>query len=298
MILVFGSINLDLIFPMEALPRPGETLLAKGFRTEPGGKGANQAVAAARDGVQVAMYGAVGRDAFAGPALAGLRAVGVDLAGVESVDAPTGVASIVTDAAGRNSIAVAPGANLFAKHLRIADQDIEQKSIIIVQMECSRDETCELIRRAAARGARVVLNLAPASKVPEDVLSKTHLVVVNEDEARFLSAQLDAPADAQAISRKLGVGVVRTLGAAGCEFADGDRLVRCPGHRVDVVDTIAAGDCFVGVLAAALDRGASIEPALRRANAAAALACTRSGSQSSLPDAAEIDAALRFWKAQ
>jgi ribokinase len=295
MILVFGSINLDLIFPMETLPRPGETLLAKGFRTEPGGKGANQAVAAARDGAQVAMYGAVGRDAFADPALTGLRAAGVDLAGVETVDTPTGVASIVTDAAGHNAIAVATGANLFAQQMRINVQALAQKDIILVQMECRRDDVCELVRRASSRGVRVVLNLAPASKLPEDVLSKTHLVVVNEDEARFLSAQLDAPADAPAMSRRLGVGVVRTLGAAGCEFADGDMVVRYPGHRVEVVDTTAAGDCFVGVLAAALERGASIEAALRRANAAGALACTRAGSQSSLPDAAEIDAALRFW---
>jgi ribokinase len=291
MIVVFGSINLDLIFRMPALPAPGETLLAESLRTEPGGKGANQAVAAARDGGRVALFGAVGRDGFAGEAMAGLEAAGVDLSGVARVDAPTGVASIVTDAAGRNAIAVAPGANLAARQAAIPDNRL-RGAILVLQMECHHAETAALIARAHALGARTILNLAPAADLPEETLRKTHLLVVNESEAEFLARRFAVASTAAALGRRLGVGVVRTLGADGCEaFANG-ASERVAAHVVKATDTTAAGDCFVGVLAAALDRGVSLNGALQRANVAAALACTRAGSQGSLPDAAATDAAL------
>ncbi len=290
MVLVFGSVNLDLIFSLPALPAPGETLLARGMRTEPGGKGANQAVAAARDGARVALFGAVGRDGFAVAALAGLKATRVDLTGVARVDAPTGVASIATDDQGRNAIAVAPGANLLARQETIADAALKG-AVLLLQMECDRDETIALIERARAHSARTILNLAPATELPAAALRATELIVVNETEAEFLGRQFRAGSDARSLARALGTGIVRTLGAAGCEaFADGAAL-RIEGVRVEAIDTTAAGDCFVGVLAAALDRGETLEGALRRANVGAALACTRRGSQGSLPDAHEIDAA-------
>lgn len=293
MIVVFGSINLDLIFRMDALPAPGETLLAESLRTEPGGKGANQAVAAARDGARVALFGAVGRDGFAGEALAGLIDARVDLSGVEQADAPTGVASIVTDAAGRNAIAVAPGANLLARQAAIPNEAM-RGAILLLQMECDRAETAALIFRAHALGARTILNLAPAVDLPEEALRKIHLLVVNESEAEFLARRFAVGPNAAALAARLGCGVVRTLGADGCEAASVDGAAESvPAYKVNAIDTTAAGDCFVGVLAAALDRGASLKQALQRANVAAALACTRAGSQGSVPDAAVTDAALQ-----
>ncbi|MFO1116866.1 MAG: ribokinase [Beijerinckiaceae bacterium] len=290
MVLVFGSVNLDLIFDLRALPAPGETVLARGMRTEPGGKGANQAVAAALDGARVALFGAVGRDGFADEALAGLRSAGVDLSGLARVDAPTGVASIATDEAGRNAIAVAPGANLLARQSTIPDAAL-RGAILLLQMECDVAETAALIERAHDCGARTILNLAPAAQLPDATLRKTSLVVVNESEAEFLARQFGVVPDAASLAKAIGAGIVRTLGEAGCEaFVDGAPL-RIEGCRVDAIDTTAAGDCFVGVLAAGLDRRESLERALRRANVAAGLACTKRGSQRSLPRAGAIDAA-------
>lgn len=293
MILVFGSINLDLIFDMEALPAPGETRLARAMRTEPGGKGANQAVAAARDGAEVALYGAVGQDPFANPAQAGLESAGVDVWGVDAVAGATGVASIVTDTSGRNAIAVAPGANLKARQDKVPDEFLDAATIVLLQMECDAAETARLISRASAAGARVILNLAPAGDLPLEALKKTFLIAVNEQEAAFLADRLGCAADAASIAGALGVGVLRTLGAEGSEACVGGAMHRVVAHRVKAIDTTAAGDCFVGVLAAGLDRGLDLESAMKRASVAAALACTKRGSQGSLPTAAEIDAALK-----
>ena len=293
MILVFGSINLDLIFDMEALPAPGETRLARAMRTEPGGKGANQAVAAAKDGGEVALYGAVGRDAFANPAQAGLESAGVDVWGVEAVAGATGVASIVTDKAGRNAIAVAPGANLKARQDKVPDEFLDDATIVVLQMECDPKETARLIHRARDAGARVILNLAPAADLPLEALKKCWLIVVNEQEADFLAAQIGAAADVASLSGKLGAGVLRTLGANGSEACVDGALHRVAAHAVKALDTTAAGDCFVGVLAAALDRGLDLPAAMQRASVAAALACTKRGSQGSLPEAGEIDAAMK-----
>lgn len=292
MILVFGSINLDLIFEMEALPAPGETRLASAMRTEPGGKGANQAVAAARDGAEVALYGAVGQDPFANPAQAGLESAGVDVWGVEAVAGATGVASIVTDRFGRNAITVAPGANLKARQDKVPDEFLDEATIVLLQMECDAGETARLISRASAAGARVILNLAPAADLPLASLKKTFLIVVNEQEAEFLAGWAGCAADAASIAAKLDVGVLRTLGAEGSEACVGGATYRVAAHKVEAIDTTAAGDCFVGVLAAGLDRGLDLPAAMKRASVAAALACTKRGSQGSLPRAAEIDAAL------
>ena len=290
MIRVFGSINLDLIFSMDAMPAPGETLLATGMTIMPGGKGANQAVAAALDGAKVAMHGAVGRDGFAAEAMAGLKTAGVDLQGVRAVDAPTGVASIVTDRGGRNAIAVAPGANLQAAQADIPDSALRDATLLL-QMECSATETAALIARAHRLGARTILNLAPAAELPEAVLRMADLLVVNESEAAFLGAQLQCDADAGSLARRLGTGVVRTLGEKGCEAAGDSEILALLALKVDALDTTAAGDCFVGVLAAALDRGLALGAALRRANVAAGLACMKRGSQASLPPATVIDSA-------
>jgi ribokinase len=293
MIVVFGSINLDLIFALPAIPRAGETLLGPQVRIEPGGKGANQAVAAARDGGTVAMAGAVGPDALADDALVLLSQAGVDTTRIAVSAAATGCAAIAVDPQGRNAIAVGSGANLLARQAQIEDALLGPQTTLLLQMECDPAETASLIRRARAAGSRILLNLAPAGALAPDALRMVDLLVANESEAAWLATELGTSADAASLTAALGTAVVRTLGEQGAELANADGVQIVPAHAVDAVDTTAAGDCFMGVLAAAIDRGAALPQALRRAAVAAALACTRHGSQGSLPLASETDAALQ-----
>ncbi len=293
MIVVFGSINLDLIFALPAIPLAGETLLGPQVRIEPGGKGANQAVAAARDGAAVVMAGAVGRDALAADALALLRAAGVNDARIAAIDIATGCAAIAVDPQGRNAIAVGSGANLAARAAQVEDTLLTSATTLLLQMECDPEQTAHLIRRGRAAGCRILLNLAPAARLAADALRMVDLLVANETEAAWLAVDAGAAAaDAAALADALGIGVIRTLGEQGAELAAGPVRHRVPAYPVAAVDTTAAGDCFMGVLAAALDRGQALPDALRRAATAAALACTRHGSQGSLPLARETDAAL------
>jgi ribokinase len=292
MIVCFGSINLDLIFPLSHLPQPGQTVLGPHMTIEPGGKGANQAVAAARDGAAVAFAGAVGRDALAEDALALLRRTGVDATRVIQADTATGCAAICVDPAGRNLIAVASGANRSARQAQVEDALLTPATTVLLQGETRPEENEALIRRARARGARVILNLAPPGPFAEDALRALDLLVLNEDEAAWLSTHIGSAGDAAALHAALGVDIVVTLGEAGAMAVTAQERIRLPAHNVKVVDTTGAGDCFTGVLAAALDRGLALPAALRRANAAAALCCTRAGTQGSMPTAAETDAAL------
>lgn len=292
MIVVFGSLNVDLVVGVEQLPVAGQTLLAReDLRTLPGGKGGNQALAAARDGAQVVLAGAVGRDALADLALGALRAAGVDLTRVASLAAPTGCALICTDAEGRNQIVVARGANAAADPDRVEDALLGPGTLVVQQMETTPAATARLLRRARARGARTLLNLAPAGALPAGALADVDLLVVNEDEGAWLGRHLGCGADAAALAATLARPVIRTLGADGVEWCEAGRAHRLPAPAVAARDTTGAGDCFVGVLAAALDRGAPLEAACRRATAAATLSCTRPGAQAGMPARAEIDAA-------
>ncbi len=291
-ILVFGSINLDLIFPLPSLPSPGETILAPSVRIEPGGKGANQALAATRDGAKVIMAGAVGRDALADGALVLLRDAGIDLSRVIWTDASTGCAGIFVDREGHNVIGVGSGANLAVRSDQVEDALLTPATTLLLQMEVPSAENATLIRRAHARGARIVLNLAPAAALDLDALQAIDVLVLNEAEAVWLASRLGTRAEASELHRMLGTVVVRTLGEQGAEAASEGGQIRVPGRKIVAIDTTGAGDCFTGVLAAALDRGIPLELALHRANAAAALCCTRAGSQATMPTAAEIDAAL------
>jgi ribokinase len=292
MVIVFGSINLDLIFTVPHIPAAGETVLGPAIRIEPGGKGANQAVAAARDGAVVIMAGAVGRDSLAAPALTMLRAANVDLTRVIESDASTGCAGIAVDPAGNNAIVVGSGANLMVRQNQIDDALLTPAATVVLQMEVSVAETAALVRRAHAKGARVILNLAPAAPFPEATLRQVDILVVNETESAWLANRLGCRDGAAEIYARLGVAIVRTLGRDGLEMANAEGVTAMPAHAITAIDTTAAGDCFVGVLAAALDRGASLTGALTRATAAAALCCTRHGSQGSVPLANETDAFL------
>ncbi len=293
MILVFGSINADLVFRMERTPVPGQTLLAEALDVQPGGKGANQAVAAARDGAVVRMIGAVGQDALATAALEGLLAADVILEGVRRLPGvATGCASICTDREGRNQIAVALGANRHVAASWVEDALLGPTTTVLLQMEADPDAVTAVIRKAHDAGCRVVLNLAPAVSLSAEVLALLDLLVVNQDEAATLGTALGCGEDAAALHAALGVDAIRTLGAEGAEAATSQGVLRVPAPSVRAVDTTAAGDCFVGVLAAALDRGTMLETAIRRACAAASLACATFGSQRSIPDASAIDAAM------
>lgn len=291
-VLVFGSANADLIFAVPHLPAPGVTVMGEGVRSFPGGKGANQAVAAARDGAAVAFAGCVGRDGFAEVATSALRGSGVDLSRLAVVDQPTGCAAICVDPAGRNQIAVAPGANLAARAAQVEDAALHPGVILLLQMEVPAAEVAALIYRATARGTRAVLNLAPPGDLPEAALRALGLLVVNEHEAAVLAGRLGCAADAAGLRAALGVDVAVTRGEAGAEAATAAGLVAVPAFPVTPVDTTGAGDCWCGVLAAALDRGMDLPGAMRRASAAAATACTRPGAAAAMPRRDETDALL------
>jgi len=292
MVIVFGSINLDLIFPVPRIPGPGETVLGPAIRIEPGGKGANQAVAAARDGATVVMAGAVGRDNLAASALTLLRDANVDLSRVLETESSTGCAAITVDPAGANAIAVGSGANLLARQTQIEPTLLGPASTLVLQMEVPAEETAALIHRARAHGARIILNLAPAAALSEAVLRAVDILVVNETESAWLASHLDCADTAAALRDRLGIVIVRTLGGDGLEAATATGQMVMAARPITPLDTTAAGDCFVGVLAAALDRGATLHAALERATASAALCCTRHGSQSSIPSLIETESFL------
>jgi len=312
-VVVFGSINLDLIFALPHIPAPGETVLGPTTRIEPGGKGANQAVAAARDGATVVMAGAVGRDALADGALRLLREAGVDVTRVAAVEASTGCAAIAVDPGGENAICVGSGANLLATAGQVEDALLQPSNTLVLQMEVPAGETARLIERARGAGMRIVLNLAPAAALPEAALRAVDVLLVNETEGAWLAGHLGCDASASALRAKLGgAAVVWTRGGDGADVAGrdgaasgaeagtgtaagigaerGDGGWHAPAWPIMPVDTTAAGDCFAGVLAHRLDRGETLRQAVDRASAAAALCCTRAGSQSSLPLVAETDA--------
>lgn len=288
MIVTFGSINVDLIYLVDEIPQGGQTVLAHGSRTEAGGKGANQALAAARDGANVVMIGAVGTDAMAPIALQNLERE-VDISRVVRLQEPTGSAAIMIDTDGRNMIAVAAGANLAAQSHRVEDELLRNANYVLMQMESDTVQIENLIRRVSNHSAKSILNLAPAYRLDRDLLSLVDIVIVNEDEAEALSGWFGCEPSARSLSGALNTGVLRTKGGDGAEaFINGEE-VTVPAMRVDAMDTTAAGDCFVGVLASALDRGLSLDAAMRRAAKAAAIACSRPGSQSSIPHYHETD---------
>jgi ribokinase len=291
-ILVFGSANADLVFPVATLPAPGHTVMGEGWRASPGGKGANQAVAAALAGGDVAFAGAVGPDALAEVALSALVAAGVDLSRLARVAAPTGAAAICVDARGANQIAVAAGANAAVRAAQVEDAALTPATLLLLQMEVPAVETVALVARARAAGARIILNLAPPAPLPEATLRQLDLLIVNEHEAEWLAARLGVAPGAAALRGSLGIDVVVTRGEQGAEAATAAGLLRQPAFRARAVDTTGAGDCWCGALAAALDAGLGLAAAMRRASAAAAIAVGRAGAAAAMPSAAETDALL------
>ncbi|GEP00444.1 ribokinase [Methylobacterium haplocladii] len=297
MIIVFGSINVDLVTKVARIPRPGETVTGDAYQRLPGGKGANQALAARRAGAEVRMLGAVGDDAFAEPALVNLREAGVDLSSVRRTDRPTGVAFIVVDAEGRNAITVAAGANTAVEATAVERLDLGAQDILLLQREIPDAAGESAARSAKAAGARVVLNFAPSGVIPDSYLALVDILILNEHEAADLVSALaidtgSHAALADALQIRFGTDVVVTLGAAGAVGWSNGIEHRTAALPVNVVDTTGAGDTFVGIFTAALAEGTSFGDALRRGSIAGSLACTCSGAQAGIPTRRAIDAAM------
>jgi ribokinase len=303
-IVVVGSANADLVLDVDHRPAAGETILGSDVVTTPGGKGANQAVAAAKVGGDVAFIGCVGDDGHGALLRASLAGAGVDLTGLRTVDAPTGNAIIVITPDGENSIIVSPAANR-----QVSPQLIDELAplwngagVVVVQLEIPLETVAHLVLRASSGGARVIVNAAPAAALPGVILAASDPLVVNESEAAFLLGHQagSAPRAADLLAGDLlALGprsVVLTLGSDGAVLlerrADGrvGSAVAVPARKVTAVDTTGAGDAFVGALAVELAAGNGLEAAVRRATDVAALAVGRRGAQESYPTLAEVEA--------
>src|SRR5262249_15096988 len=260
MILVFGSLSVDIVVKTKTLPRPGETVLGPSYELVGGGKGANQALAAARGGASVAMVGTVGNDAFGDPALADLKAAGVDLSHIARRGPRTGVAFIIVDRKGENAIAVASGANLKTRQTQVDDAVLGPDTLVVMQLEIKPEENWALARRARAKGAKVLLNVAPARPLPAEALASLDYLVANELETRAIAAAMglaseDPRAAGAALAAATGIAVVVTLGSEGAVAFAGGEAWSIGALPIKPVDSTAAGDSFVGNLAAALDSG-------------------------------------------
>lgn len=290
-IAVLGSTNMDLVAYVPKAPRLGETVTGRAFRTVPGGKGANQAVAAARSGAQVVMIGAVGADEFGVRLRSALTADGIDTAALRTVEGASGTAHITVDDEGGNSIIVIPGANARVTGLEAGDETrIAAADALLLQLELPLEAVLAGALAARAHGVRTLLTPAPVQPLPAGLLAATDLLVPNEHEAAALTGLTD-PGQCAAALLDAVPEVVITLGAAGVLYAArGREPLSVPAPRVRAVDTTAAGDTFVGALAVALGEGRPMPEALRWASAAAALSVQRHGAQDSMPTRAETDA--------
>lgn len=298
-ILVIGSANTDMVISSPWFPKPGETIIGGGFLTNHGGKGANQAVAAARLGGDTVYIGKVGNDDFGRSTIEMMQKEGIDTSGVLVSDsAPTGVALITTNPAGENTIVIDPGANmqLTPHDILNAESVIAQAGIILMQLETPVETIATAAALGKKHGAYVILNPAPAPArpLPKELLENLDLLIPNETEAAYISGK-DTESDAgvaEAISaiRSQGVGdVMITLGSKGVAAIVSGQTVTVPAFRVKAVDTTAAGDTFCGALCVALAEGKAITDAIRFGNKAASISVTRRGAQMSMPTRAEVD---------
>ncbi len=296
-LIVVGSSNTDMILKMDRIPRPGETIIGGEFVTAAGGKGANQAVAAARAGGQVTFVARVGRDMFGDRAMEGFKADEINVDFVVRDDAsPSGVALIFVGANGENSIGVASGANghLSPQDVLRAKGAFQQAAVLVMQLETPLETVNAAARLGTEAGLRVILNPAPAQPLPDDLLARLFLLTPNESEAQLLTGVAvtdEASAEeAAGILRKRGVrNVIITMGARGALVSGRDGSGFVPGHKVNAVDTTAAGDVFNGALAVALAEGKTLMDAAAFGSAAAAVSVTRMGAQSSVPTRADIE---------
>ncbi len=299
-ITVIGSSNTDMVVMTSHFPAPGETILGGEFFMNAGGKGANQAVAAARLGGNVSFIGKVGDDIFGEQARANIKKEGINVSALTTdADTPSGVAQIIVDEKGENSIVVAPGANLKLAPADIdrAESQLTNANIVLMQLEIPVDAIIHAAKKSKDSGAKVILNPAPAAELPDELFENLYAITPNESETELLTG-IKVTDETTALTasktfREKGVEiVVITMGAQGAFVYSDDFQGMVPGIEVQAVDTTAAGDCFNGALAVALSEGMKIEEAIRFANKAASIAVTRRGAQASMPSRAEVGAGL------
>jgi ribokinase len=296
-VLVIGSLNMDLVARCESLPAAGQTIFGQGFFTAAGGKGANQAVAAARLGAHVTMAGCVGRDAFGRDLIAGLQAAGVATDDIAVCDSPTGTALITIDAAGANTIVVISGANA-ACDAALVDRALARAAasgVLLLQHEIPPAANAHAIRAAREAGWFIILNPAPAQPIAGELLALVDVVVPNETEAaaitgRAVANRADALDAARALLAYGARAVLVTLGRDGALYCTASGALHCPAVAVDAVDSTAAGDGYIGALAASVANGVALADSLGFAAAAAGLSVTRLGAQPSLGTRDEVDA--------
>lgn len=297
-VVVVGSLNMDLVTRAERLPRGGETLIGTSFATVSGGKGANQAVAAARLGARVSMIGCVGSDAYGEQLRGALLAEQIDCQAVSVVEGSSGVALIVVDDSSQNAIVIVAGSNGLLGPETVArfDAVLQQAEVIICQLEVPLATVGYTLKRGQALGKTVILNPAPASgPLPAEWYASINYLIPNESEATALSGvmvdSLESAEAAAACLIKAGAGkVIITLGAQGLLFASEDEFEHFPAPKVKAIDTTAAGDTFVGGFAAALASGMTEAEAIRFGQVAAALSVTRAGAQPSIPSLSDVQA--------
>ena len=296
-IYIVGSINRDLVIYVDGLPRPGETVFGNRFQQFPGGKGANQAVAASRLGGDVHFVGNVGSDAFGKEMRDFLARENIDTSEITILDtAPTGIALITVDSASENSIVVVSGANMVWHSRDLARMRIERGDIVICQFEIPLEIIESVFKRAKKIGATTVLNPAPIKSATERILRNVDYLVVNEVELAAFSNTTVNPDDPTSVYSAMGklhergpLVIIATLGPRGALFSGPTGRYEVKGHKVNAVDTTGAGDCFIGGFAAALAQSNSVADAINFANKAAAISVTRRGAASSFPVIAEIE---------
>ena len=283
MILVFGSINADFFLNVKSLPRPGETVLCPSYTFYPGGKGANQAVAAARLGAEVMFAGSVGKDPYGGQVLKSLRDVGINLKLVNSRGTTTGTAFVVVAEDGENQIVVASGANLETCSNQIKDSDLSLCTHIVLQLEVPLKEIEDIIFRAKAAGCKIILNYAPANVIQPTAIECCDYLIMNEIEANSLFGQKKEVAEyAIKFSKRFDAECIITLGPKGSLLATREGLYKIDALEVEAIDTVGAGDMFVGAFSAGLFKGECTTSSLQRATVASGLACKFNGAQPSL----------------
>lgn len=296
-VVVIGSSNADMTVKCHELPLPGQTILGDDFAINPGGKGANQAVASAKLGAATQLVARLGNDVFAEHSMNSFGRVGLGTEFVIRDDKhASGVALIFVDDQGENQIVVAPGANnfLLPEDVERALPAIERAKVMILQLEIPMETVLYAARMAVRHGTRVILNPAPARPLPPELMQATNILIANETEVLVLTgaSEVDTSTAAQACRPLIGQGVdyvITTLGKDGAVITSGDGAAKVPGFKIKAVDTTSAGDTFTGAVACGLAEGRELEEVVRFANAAAALTATRHGAQIAMPSRQEAD---------
>ena len=296
-ILVVGSLNMDLVVHVQRHPRPGDTVLGSDTQLFLGGKGANQAVAAAKAGGQVRMMGRVGNDVYSPQLISNLSDAGVDTGYVTEYDGPSGIAYITVSEDGENTIVVSSGANRRLQPEDLEASAFENAAALLMQLESPLETVLSAAQKANRLSLPIILNAAPAQDLPPELLQIVNYLIVNEGEAEDLSGvpvedSETALSAAQALRGKGLSNVIVTLGAAGVVWLGEEGPGKQPAFEVEVIDTTAAGDAFCGAFAVKIVEGTSLPEAVRFASAAGALAATREGAQPSLPARTSIEALL------